>query len=412
MKKNTLRLTSLLLTLCLLLSLAACGGSPAASTEAPAEQTTEAPTEQTAAPTEGTTEAPTEQTTEPAAPVRGMNALREKAVAYMKAMAAVEWTPGTNTAGAPYWSNYKYGTVYHGLPYTNIWDSSLEEFTAYVKDGVYTGPVGEATAIGVDCTSSTLAAWATVITDCSAVWTAQMMPRRYGTVPVGEYVAKALMSDTTAIVQGNDEQVMYRSYAQVLPGDAILRYKNSEGHCRMITKEPTVVTLPDGSIDGSKSFVYITEIGYAGKDAQGYPTMWNVDKAYSFKDLIGTNYVPISTPELDAGVAAPLEIEVTETPDPSRLLTEGLSGKISCNYRIFEVTVTVTDGSGREVVRVTDYPVNNPNNSMTQSSRKYRLTTLDTQLKLKELPAGSYTLSVTVNAAGETRTVLTQSFTS
>ncbi len=406
MKKNTIRFISLLLALCLLLSLAGCGGSPAASTEAPTEKPTEAPTEQTAAPTEQTTEKPTEQTTEkptePDLPAREMNALRERAVAYMKAMAAVEWTPGTDTAGADYWTDYKFGTKYHGLPYTNIWDSSLEEFTAYLQDGVYTGPVSKTNAIGVDCTSSTLAAWGTAITDCTAVWTAQMMLFRNGTIKVGEYVSKAAMADTKAIVAANEEQVIFKAYAQVIPADAILRYEDGgEGHCRMVTQHPTVTYLADGSIDGNNSYIYVTEIGVPGVDAQGFETVWAVDRPYSFSQLIKTNYIPITTKEMNEGKEIPAKVTLTEETSPEKLLTEGFYGKLKCNYRMYEIIAAVTDAAGQEVRRVIEYPVNNPENCLQQSSREYRLSGLDLPLALKELPAGTYQLSVSVNAAAK-----------
>ena len=417
MKKKPVRLTALLTALCLLLSLAGCGGSPAASTEAPAENTTGAPTEQTAAaPTaEQTTEAVTEQTTEaatePALPVREMNALRERAVAYMKAMAVVEWTPGTDTAGTDYWAGYKYGTTIHGIPYTNVWDSSLEEFTGYLKDGVYTGPVGKNTAIGVDCTSSTLAAWGTAITDCSAVWTAQMMPFRNGTIKVGDYAFKAAMADTTAIVEANEEQELFKAYAQVIPGDAVLRYKDGEGHCRMVTLYPTVVRLADGSIDGENSFIYVTEVGVSGVDAQGCKTMWTIDFPYSFNKLIETHYIPITTKEMNEGVEVPVDLKLSEETAPDVLLSQGFYGKLKCNYRMYEVIATVTDAAGQEVRRVVDYPVNNPNNCLKQSSREYRLSGLDTPLALKELPAGTYQLSVSVNAAAKLLPAFTIDFT-
>ncbi len=402
MKKRYQRLSAMILAAVTLLSLAGCGGQNTASTAAPeqTEATTEAPT---AAPTEQTTEGPTEPPTLPEPKTREMNALREKAVAYMKAMSAVEWTASTTFSIE---CKYEEGKKYRGLPYTNVMDSCLEEFVSHVEDGIYTGPTGAYACTGVDCSSSTLASWNTVITDCMAVYNSNMVPGKgYGTVIVGAYFLPKFPQNTKTIIDMNEKQDILKSYAVALPADALFHYTTS-GHCRMVTDYPEVVYLPNGEIDGAKSYMTVTEITSSFKDCgDGFQTTWRVDQRYSFDALYNVGYIPVSTEELDAGTVQPVNYEFTKEFDGADIVADGLPGLLKCNYRIFEIHAVVKDASGKEVACVIKYPENNPNNSLVMSSKSYTLRALKNPLALDTLPAGKYTLTLSAKA-NETLTEL------
>ncbi len=407
------RILALILTAAALLSLAGCGNQNAAPTdsgEASAAASTEAATEApTAAPTEKTTEGPTEPPTLPEPKTREMNALREQAVAYMKSMAAVEWTPAKEFTVK---NKFEEGQKYRGLPYTNVMDSSREEFLSHLENGVYTGSTSAANAVGVDCTSSTLAAWNTVITDCTAVWTSNMvLGKGYGTVMVGSYFLPRIAQNTKTIIDLNDQQTMFRAYALTLPGDALVNYTSS-GHCRMVSDLPEVVYLPNGEIDGAKSFVTVTEITSSVKDlGDGIKSTWRVDQKYSFDALHSKYYIPMSTEELDVGIAQPVKFEFSKEFDGVDIVADGLPGVLKCNYRIFEVHAQVKDESGKEVAYVIKYPENNPNNSLVMSSKSYTLRALRTPLALDTLPAGKYTLTLSAKANNTLTELKTLEFT-
>ena len=343
----------------------------------------------------------------PEPPQRQMNALREKAVAYMKAMAAVEWKPASTFTVV---REFTAGKTYRGLPYTNVMDSCLEEFVSCLEGGVYTGPTDKDHAVGVDCTSSTLAAWNTVITDCSAVWSKYMVPGRgQGTVPVGAYRLPQTASTTDVIIQMNGKQTMYRAYAQTIPGDAVLTYTTA-GHCRMVTGYPEVVYFSDGTIDGAHSYVTVTEIVSVPSSANGVMSTWKVDYRYTFIQLYNTAYVPLSTAQLDAGVPSPVSFSFSDPFTAADLVNNGLPGRLSSNYRIFEVTAEVKDAAGKTVRSVTKYPLNNPDNCLVMSSKSFTLSELNAELDLTALPAGSYTLSISAKANGSVSQLKTVSF--
>ena len=405
-------LVSLLLAAATLLS--ACGGAeretekgtdpgtPAATTAAAQEEkTTAAQEEKTTAASEAATEA------EPGG--RAMNELRSKAVAYMKEMSSVIWIPEKDFKVE---NEFIAGQRYKGLPYTNVVDSSLEEFLSKLEKGIYVGETTPSLATGVDCSSSMLAAWNTVITDCKAVWSRDLVPGMgYGSIQVGEYKLPDTPSDTAAIIKLNDRQTMYRAYAQVIPADLMMRYA-SAGHCRLVSQYPKLSYLPDGSIDGDNSFVIVTEItATLAETPEGYLTTWRVDEPYSFTYLYDSLYVPLTTAELDAGEAKEVTTVFTDSFDGVDLAEKGLPGRLTCNYRMFEVVAEVKDAAGKTVRQVADYPVNNPDNTLVMFSKIYKLRELNEGLDLKTLPAGQYTLTLSILAAGSLREIRTVSFT-
>ncbi len=344
-----------------------------------------------------------------AVPTTRVNELREKAVAYMTALSEEEWSPSVriDLTQSKTGLIYEPGTRYVGLPYTNDWDSSLEEFRSYLEDGVYTGPVTDEECKGVDCSSSILAAWSSVGASVDCVWTKKMLPQYgNGMVKVGEYVIPEGAEGTVAIIAENDVQTIYKAYAEMLPADAMVTYTTS-GHARMVVSEPDIRYNADGTISGLSS-VITTEIDSSVKNKGDYSTCWIVEHKYYFQELIDKYYVPLTIPELLSGNAPEAEWTVSEeNTEESILESFGLRGTLSSNYRIFEVKASVLEAG--EILRESlVFPVNNT--ALVMTSRSQDLGKLNEALDLRNLPKGNYELKLTAKIRGEYQDVLQISF--
>lgn len=185
---------------------------------------------------------------------------RAKTVAYMRAMSQVEWTPAQHMDFTDCRTDYHLfsGVTYRGLPYVNQMDCSLEEFQSWLRDGVYIGPVSSKECIGVDCSSSVLAAWGKIASSFDYVWTKRMMPFYGGALPVGTYRIPEDATGSDQVILANDLQTIYAAYAQLQPADAVVTY-NKRGHVRMVAQKPVVLREPDGAIS-DLSYVVTHEI--------------------------------------------------------------------------------------------------------------------------------------------------------
>jgi len=122
-----------------------------------------------------------------------------------------------------------------------------------------------------------------------------------------------------------------------------------------------VVTREDGSVNGSKSKVTVLEQTrshirsganyYDEAYGENVYITYGVDVEYSFQDLFGSGYLPITCRELidPAPVEAPT-IADTETAYTRENL---IKGTLTSKWFIDAVTVTVTDGQGNTVQEAT-----------------------------------------------------------
>ena len=331
---------------------------------------------------------------------------RAKAVDYMKAMGLVEWSPKKDIDLSEIKKDYRLwsGVVYHGLPYVNEIDSSLEEFQSYVKNGVYTGPVTVNRCIGVDCSSAVLAAWGTVVSSFDYVWTMPMMPySENGSLPVGDYVVPAGAVTSTEVVEANDLQTLYQSYAKLQPADAVISYTKT-GHVRMVAEPPMVRLEEDGTI--SEASTVVTHEIWSNPHIHGTrQTCWFLDRTYTFQELKDKSYIPVTCREFATGQFDPLEFSLTE---PILQTGQELNGCLRSNYRIYEVEAVVCDPAGNVLRQVNRHPLNTVDLKMV--SKSFDLSQLNGALNLPSLSAGLYALTLRAKAMGEWHSVVTVPF--
>lgn len=268
------------------------------------------------------------------------------------------------------------GRLYRGIPYAfsmGTKASFLEFSSEQDESGVYriTGLQGTAllgtgaeARIGSDCSSAMTAAWSLVSPGLRAVQSKDMLQAN-GVIPVGDYSFQpaycadgVYLTDTAPAIAANDEQTMFKAYAQLQKGDGIF-YIGDSNHCRMVVSVD-VVYKSDNTIDPYLSTVttleqtrnnFFDEVTTVipGIDEPVY-MIGGIDVKYSFLDLYNDNYLPITVPQLiDPSPIA--ELEITDSIKEHSKATI-LDGTINANYYIDTMTVMITDGDGNEVQRI------------------------------------------------------------
>jgi len=261
------------------------------------------------------------------------------------------------------------GIVYGGLPYVTGASGNLYKMMNYYDPA--TGVLDTASlgtgekfqnVMGTQCSFSTTWAWARVSNHVKNFRTTAHMTQANGCYRVGEYTyddsitqfsSKASDANSTAaIINAIGKQVMYRSFAQVKPGDG---HVTSTGtHVRMFSSAATVVYNPDGTINGAKSTVrYMDQPKNWKKTTQsnGDPmlTQGNLDLVATFDDLLAGNYIPFTIPELcgkDDIEKATLSFTVTKS---AATYDELSNAKLTSNedYPISNLTITIKDSNGK-----------------------------------------------------------------
>lgn len=330
--------------------------------------------------------------------------VRDTAVAYMREMATIKWTPSKTIT---YWSgsgkSFKAGTTYSGMPYTQNNRQNLATFKKYLKSGKYTGPSTAAAYVGNDCSSAVRFAWLHVNAKISFTYTGNMFPTsNTGVLPVGSYSYTASKSSTKTIISKSGSSTMYNAYAQLKPGDAIFaRVNGVVNHARLVSKVNVVKT--GGKVDANKSTVSCIE--QCGISSSRKNTTWNVDKTYTFANLCSTYYIPITCEVIknssDAKGASTLKISSYNKPLNVKEGKEySIYGKITSNYKITSVTVGIYDTKGKAVSSKTVKP----------NATSYDIKSLASSIKFSKAKAGTYTYKVTAKDEKKSATLVNHSF--
>ena len=229
-------------------------------------------------------------------------AVRQKILNYMRSMAELEWTPAEDLE---WWADknrvlYKKGETYHGIPYSREWQwSNLEDFKTYLQeqDGklVYTGPTEyyqyKANACACACSFS----WRSVCPDMPVLKTINLEPgkiyissrvdgkTRQAFLKVGEY-KMTKYDDSKAVVNDNGKDAMFACYAQLLPGDGLV--KRPSGHAMMVMR-----------VDAENQTFYIIDqygVERGKTELVNENQSWHIEQPYTYEELFEQGYLPIS----------------------------------------------------------------------------------------------------------------------
>jgi len=355
-----------------------------------------------------------DSTTAPLTDEQILEQRRDAVEAQMRKMATVLWRSTedityTKTAGDDAELRIVAGRVYQGLPYTQAGGTELGflDFAASKDEkGIYTisGLNKEMLHSGSglcrisnDCSSAVLLSWGMVGNSVTSTSTKTMVPDR-GCIRVGEYESDPSVNNNTKdTIRQNDEQTMYKAYAQLQKGDAVVYNHNGAGHAMMAVK--VIVYEKDGVINGDASLVLLIDqtssymrqekIVYNETIGENVYQIYGLDKGVSFKSLYNTGYLPVTCKEL----IDPSPVEEMKVTDSESTYTKDniFKGVFSANRHVGDVTITIKDASGNVVQKVTGYVKRSDwrnydlNNFLTEDPK-----VLNGSVDLSKLAAGTY----------------------
>ena len=302
--------------------------------------------------------------------------LRGMAIEAMRADLSFHWSPAKtlmyNKTGAHSDKDFIFeaGVLFGGLPYTNA-GGGIFQMMEYIdpETGVFDGidPQSINSMFGNTCAEGVEWGWRAVAGKVNAVPTYTMLIAN-GFLPVGEYKYDHSITDyrndgcgSPLICQQNGEQVMYRSYAALLPADGVVSSgENSVTHAMMVIEKPTVVYKADGTIDGKASTVVVQDQRTGGRptNKHGFPVQEDGATYYysgrtsateTFESLLGSGYLPVTIP-LFTGEEKyePSSVTLSETAaDYHALKTSG--AVITSNFTICVVRAELKDEAGNVV---------------------------------------------------------------
>lgn len=330
---------------------------------------------------------------------------RQKVVDSMIEMSEVEWIPMQDLDFSTVLDTlyYKSGVKYTGMIYvTGARENHVdaEGFKPYLNEkGEYTGPTTPTTAIGNHCSSSIRISYNTFSNKATFATTVQMMPGVDGGMEaLGNYVYSASDKTTEMIFANNrgDTQLFAEGYALLQKGDAILFCDGKTGHTRIVI-ENTVAKDSAGKIDLKNSYVItIEQTSSFDTERRDVNTTWFVNHKYTYADLIGTKYIPLTFKgfkDFD-GVTEDNTFSVKSVNNKTNLTSGKLKGIVTSSYlEIDSVLCEVLDSEGKVVV---SQKLDNINNA---EKTKFQFKNAEADEGFTKLKAGDYVYQITANTA-------------
>ncbi len=349
--------------------------------------------------------------------------LRQTAVRAMADMLSIQWSAekeiNYNKEGAVSHKDYHYdaNTTYCGLPYADgqtnlfVWLENYDFETGRLRmegDGQWLNA-----NFGNTCAGSLMWAWSSVCDSLTGSFVNTNMVYKYGCIPVGNYTFPNMTTinsyydyGTDQICTDNGAAVMYDCYAQMLPADAVT--SSTKEHAMMIISQPEVVRNQDGSIDASKSYVYIQEqaagtsnteskfFEVVGEDGRVYYYTGRTSQKFTFAQLFNQSYIPVTTVEF-AGSDPYAEASVSFSKicnDVNALV----SGAVKSNYPMSMVKIKAQREDGKTVILHTEYI--HRADVKSGKARSYKLSEDQDAIlgAVEALKLGSYTITVEVTA--------------
>lgn len=360
------KMLSAILSLCLLLGLCACGNN------------TEEPTQTTAAPKVKTDVAePLTWEKINAIPIANdsmtEDELRQICLDTFRLQLTFGWTPNVNTDYNSGMSDKTFyaGKVYGGPPYQSGRFGNIYKWMYFYdeENGMLDLTGGQDTLAKIcnQCTGGALTGWGRVVNSARYAGTNEITEAN-GCIRVGKYTydesIKAYgVRDTYNICIDNGAAVLWDSYAELKPADGIVNYKNNDdgggaGHVRMVSAV-NVVRNSDGSVDGLKStLTYLDQWAVYTEATQSngvpYEVEGGVDVVMTFMDVFNSGYLPFTFAEL-IGKDPVEKAEASLSISGDSVKASDLSrATIKSNYIMSDITVSVTDSSGKEVYHKDD----------------------------------------------------------
>lgn len=252
------------------------------------------------------------------------------------------------------------GEIYGGLPYIGSATGNIYRVMDYMDEERGVVDMSEISKypklFGNQCSVGSYWGWARIVNSADYDWTFNMVASR-GFIPVGPYtydlsIESFNQQSTVQICFQNGEQTMFKSYANTLPADGVISNDPSVGHVMMISSEPVVFYNSNGTIDGEKSYLYVTDQHQGWVEKENFAgTVYQhknyIDRKLTFANLLKSNYVPFTFGEL-IGTDPIEETECKFDHSESSITVEQLkTTPVTANYGISDIYVYVKDADGK-----------------------------------------------------------------
>ena len=268
------------------------------------------------------------------------------------------------------------GQVYGGLPYVGLAASGVYRLMDFIDPetgvvdittaGGEMGPDGMPVRqkyFGNQCAQGAYQGWSRFINSANYAGTPTMTVAK-GFIRVGDYTYPDYTTgwsvgyNTVAVCQENGDQVMWESYAKLIPGDGVVNYTTA-GHVMMIVSEPVVVRKADNTIDGNQSYLHITDqhvqfVNYTHPDG-GDQCMHAryVNRKMTFAELSAakSGYIPFTYKEWLG--EDPIEVPEYTISHTGETITKDqlYATKITSNYHLYDIYCSIYNADGVEVFK-------------------------------------------------------------
>lgn len=161
---------------------------------------------------------------------------------------------------------------------------------------------------------------------------------------------------TDKVCADNGVQIMFQSYARLLPADGINATHTGTWHVRMVSQAAHVEYAADGTIDGEKSYIHCIEQAskkdqYTAADGTVLNVMAGIDLKFTFNQLYKSGYIPFTFAEF-LGTDPVEKSLVTLDLDKTAVTAEELQKTtVTSNYSISHVTLQAIDEKGEILYR-------------------------------------------------------------
>ena len=374
---------------------------------------------------------------------------RDAVVAFFNYAKTACWTPNTtlsfikNSKGSD--DIMEKGHIYGGLPYVGLGSGSVYRLMDYMDPNTGVVNLGNAVnseekydgwkTFGNQCSIGAYWGWGRVMNSAKYSWT-QNIAAHNNFVMLGNLVVKDKDGNlipiqnatrnwssnteskpnnygTDECMKDNDEQTIFEAYALLKKGDGMVQYTTA-GHVIMITCDAQVERKADGTIDGEKSWLTITDQAQTWVEAtndkgDAYEHKNGVNEKRTFNQLKKGYYVPFTYKEFTGeDPFEATECKFSYTGENIKVSSLWKSS-VTSNYGISDVYIMVYDSQGNEVykhaVRCTQ--ASTFELKIIQEAPK-KVPTVETWGKLEFAEGETYTVTITAQlSTGERPTVYT-----
>lgn len=291
--------------------------------------------------------------------------LRATAIQAMRDLLSIQWyVKGDlryqNAVGK---KNYVYrkNKIYAGLLYTKA-STGLFHFLEYYNpnDGCfeYKGTADELKLeLGTACADSVLWSMTTVCNSITGGYYPIMMVPANGFIPVGNYTFNQNIKTyhempTYAILENNEKEVIWESYAKTQPADLLVAAPESD-HAMMIIESPTVVRYSDGRINPYSSYLVIQDQWSDGEtvvvDGEVIKYTGRLNKKFTFSELYKSTYIPLTVAEF-IGTKAYDKASVSVSDPTCNSLRKLPELSVESNYPLAVINIISVDSKGEKTV--------------------------------------------------------------